>query len=309
MRARRLYLRGRNYGLDALELAYPGFRKSLLSGNAGEAKAALSGSAKTTCHICTGSGQAGRSRSAPAKDDPQLFGDFGLVGQLMERALELDESFDEARSTSSLCLTTPRDRKIRVAGRHRPKTPRYRAEARRRKTRLPFVLRGGNPASAAKKAEFVKLLEQIVAADVYSEDPTWKKNRLANIIAQERSRWLLANYPTCLRTNCGIEMFSIAFVLSDTSETSDVMKRGLFYEESASQGTPMKKQGICSLLTALLLGSAATASAQDKVVIKVRNARSGRLDVAQQPQRSGGKVARSQRWQSRAQDLRRRHDG
>ena len=42
-----------------------------------------------------------------------------------------------------------------------------------------------------KKAEFVKLLEQIVAADVYSEDPTWKKNRLANIIAQERSRWLL----------------------------------------------------------------------------------------------------------------------
>ena len=35
------------------------------------------------------------------------------------------------------------------------------------------------------------MLQQVLAADVLSEDPSWKKQRLANIIAQERSRWLL----------------------------------------------------------------------------------------------------------------------
>jgi hypothetical protein len=26
---------------------------------------------------------------------------------------------------------------------------------------------------------------------VYSEDPSWRRNRLANIVAQQRARWLM----------------------------------------------------------------------------------------------------------------------
>jgi hypothetical protein len=42
-----------------------------------------------------------------------------------------------------------------------------------------------------KKKEFSELLQKVVDADVYSEEPAWKKQRLANIIAQQRAQWLL----------------------------------------------------------------------------------------------------------------------
>jgi len=42
-----------------------------------------------------------------------------------------------------------------------------------------------------KKAEFTQLMQKVLATDVYSEDPSWRRNRLANIVAQQRARWLM----------------------------------------------------------------------------------------------------------------------
>ena len=95
LRARRLYLRGRNYALDALELSHPGFRKALLSGKQEESRAALLRLGKEDVPYLYWAGAGWALAIATAKDDPNLFGDFPLVGQVMERALGLDESFDE----------------------------------------------------------------------------------------------------------------------------------------------------------------------------------------------------------------------
>ncbi|HND11962.1 MAG TPA: TRAP transporter TatT component family protein [Pseudomonadota bacterium] len=193
MRARRLYLRGRNYGLDALELAYPGFRKSLLSGNAGEAKAALQRVGKDDVPYLYWVGAGWALAISTGKDDPQLFGDFGLVGQLMERALELDESFDEGSIHEFFVSYDSSRSEDQGGGPAQAKKHLDIAQKQGGGKKLGSLLSyaEGILLQQQKKAEFVKLLEQIVAADVYSEDPTWKKNRLANIIAQERSRWLL----------------------------------------------------------------------------------------------------------------------
>lgn len=193
LRARRLYLRGRNYALDGLDITYPGFRKAVLSGDKAQAQAALAKLTKDDVPLLYWAGAGWALAISIAKDDPNLFGDFPMVGVLMDRALELDESFDEGSIHEFYVSYDAARSEDQGGGPSASKKHLDIAMKQNQGRRFGVVVSYAEGVLQAqqKKAEFVKMLEQVVATDVYSEDPTWKKQRLSNIIAQERARWLL----------------------------------------------------------------------------------------------------------------------
>lgn len=194
LRARRLYLRGRNYALDGLEMNYPGFRKAVLSGDKAQAQAALAKLTKDDVPLLYWAGAGWALAISIGKDDPNLFGDFPMVGVLMDRALELDEGFDEGSIHEFYVSYDAARSEDQGGGPAAAKKHLDIAVKQNQGRRLGVLLSYAEGVLQAqqKKAEFVKILEEIVATDVYSEDPTWKRQRLSNIIAQERSRWLLS---------------------------------------------------------------------------------------------------------------------
>lgn len=194
LRARRLYLRGRNYALDGLDLSYPGFRKALLSGNKAEAQAALQKVGKVDVPYLYWVGAGWALAISTAKDDPNVFGDLPMVGLIMEKALDLDEGYDEGSLHEffvSFDASRPEDQGGGTAS-SKKHLDIAQKQGQGRKLGSLVSYAEGVLQPQQKKAEFVASLQQIVGTDVYSEDPSWKKQRLSNIIAQERARWLLS---------------------------------------------------------------------------------------------------------------------
>jgi len=194
LRARRLYLRGRNYALDGLDLSYPGFRKALLSGNKAEAQAVLQKVGKEDVPYLYWVGAGWALAISTAKDDPNVFGDFPMVGLIMEKALDLDEGYDEGSLHEffvSFDASRPEDQGGgTTASKKHLDIAQKQGQGRKLGSLVSYA--EGVLQPQQKKAEFVASLQQIVSTDVYSEDPSWKKQRLSNIIAQERARWLLS---------------------------------------------------------------------------------------------------------------------
>jgi len=89
-RARKLYLRARDYGLRGLEVAHPGFRQSLVTDRA--AAVAQAGPADVDLLYWTAISWA--AAISLGKDDPQLVADLPDVSALIDRALAVDESWD-----------------------------------------------------------------------------------------------------------------------------------------------------------------------------------------------------------------------
>jgi predicted anti-sigma-YlaC factor YlaD len=88
-RARKLYIRARNYGLRGLEVSYPGFEKNLRKDPEAEVMR-LQASDAPLIYWTTASWAAAISLS---KDNPRALAEFPLVYRLATRLLQLDESF------------------------------------------------------------------------------------------------------------------------------------------------------------------------------------------------------------------------
>jgi predicted anti-sigma-YlaC factor YlaD len=183
-RARKLYLRARDYGLRGLEVDFPGLREAL----ARDPKAAL---AKTkTKHVpllyWTAMGWGGAM--SLKVNDSEVSVDQPIVEALARRALELDEgwglgsiheffvSWESARSTIGGSMEKARD--------HYEKALVF-SKGRRAFPHLTYA----ESVSVAKqdKAQFRELLEKALTIDVSRPDD----QRLANLIAQKRAHWQL----------------------------------------------------------------------------------------------------------------------
>ena len=126
-----------------------------------------------------------------SKDNPELIGDLPKAEALMDRALELDESFDDG-AIHTFLITYEMSRS---GGEGQPE-----ARARQHYARA-LELSGGRMAaplvSLAESvsvqrqnlAEFKALLERALAINPDAK-PEW---RLTNLIMQRRARWLLAH--------------------------------------------------------------------------------------------------------------------
>ncbi len=182
-RARRLYLRARAYGLRRLEASYKGITERIEA----DPRAALSVIKKEDVSVLYWNAAALGLGISVSKNDAEMLAHLPEVEALLERALELDESWNEGVLHAfqvTLAAAKPGQPDYQVIRKHFDRA---------------LDLSGGNQAGLyvayaeavsifkQDRSEFVSLLKQALAIDPDQH----KEVRLANIVAQQRARWLL----------------------------------------------------------------------------------------------------------------------
>lgn len=185
-RARRLYLRGRNYGLRGLEVKHRDFEKTLRA----QPRVAIRQATKADVPLLYWTAASWGAAISISKDDPDLIADQVIVEALIDRALDLDEGFEQGAIHGFLVTYET----ARQGGKGDP------AERSRKHFERTVELTGGNLASPyvayaenvsvskQNRQEFEALLQRALAVDPDAK-PEW---RLANLIMQRRARWLLS---------------------------------------------------------------------------------------------------------------------
>jgi len=184
-RAKKLYLRARDYGLRSFEVEFPGFRERFKT----DPVTALAKTTKKHVPQLYYTAAAWAAAFAIDKTDSSLSVDQVFFEALMQRAIALDEPW-ELGSLHDFFITWEGGRSS-IGGS---------IEKARRHFDRALALSNGQRASpyvtwaevmsvsAQNKKEFQELLNKALEIDV-NKAPA---QRLANIIAQKRARWLLS---------------------------------------------------------------------------------------------------------------------
>lgn len=184
-RARRLYRRARDYGLRGLAVRHAGIDQALRKDAAKAARVFR----REDVPLMYWTAAAWGSFISLSKDRPEVFADQPAVEALIDRAVELDESYGSGALHSFLISYEF----ARAGGEGEPE-----ARARRHFKRA-MELSGGALAGPLvslaevvciqkqRPVEFKELLERALAIDPDAH-PQW---RLENLILQRRARWLL----------------------------------------------------------------------------------------------------------------------
>jgi len=184
-RARRLYLRARDYGLRGLAARHPRFAELLRA----DPRAAVHAAAVEDVPMLYWTAAAWGAAISLSKEMPELVADQTLVEALIDRALELDEAF-EAGAIHGFLITYEM---ARQGARGDP------AERARAHFDRVIALTDGKLASPfisfaeavcvprQDRREFDAMLQRALAVDPDAK-PEW---RLENLIMQRRARWLL----------------------------------------------------------------------------------------------------------------------
>jgi predicted anti-sigma-YlaC factor YlaD len=186
-RARKLFLRARDYGLRGLEAAHPGFRESLASD---PAKAAAS-AGKDDVDLLYWTAVSWAAAISLGKDDPELVADLGDVSALVDRALAVDADWERG-AIHAFLVTYTMARPDELGDR--------KAVARRHFDRAVQLTAGHAAGPYVAWAEAVCLPDEdracfdasiasALAVDPDADPPT----RLANTVLQRRAAWLKAN--------------------------------------------------------------------------------------------------------------------
>ncbi len=186
-RARKLYLRARDYGLRGLALERPYFVAQL---RANPVQAAATAEARDVPFLYW-TASAWGAAIAISKDNPDLVADQPQVEALIDRALELDESFGNGAIHSFLIAYEGSRRNARggtdAFSRSRGHFQRALAESGGGLVAPYVALAESVSIQAQNRSEFVSLLERSLAIDPDARSE-W---RLENLILQERARRLL----------------------------------------------------------------------------------------------------------------------
>ena len=181
-RAARLYWRAYRYGIRGLELNHPGLGNTLSI----EPESTVAPLEPEDVPLALGTAAALGGAIGVSKDDPEATADIAVVGALLERCLDLDPNYGEGILYELLVIYESQ----RFGG--SPETAReyyHRALELSRETRASTWLLWAENFSVPDQnvVEFKELLNKILAFDVdkYPED------RLLNILAQRRARWLM----------------------------------------------------------------------------------------------------------------------
>jgi len=185
-RARRLYLRAKGYGLRGLEVKHSGFTKSLRA----NPKPATKSATKADVPLIYWTAASWASAISLSKDNPEIVGEIPAMEALIDRALELDESYDNG-AIHNFMISYEMSRP--GAG----GDPVMRA---RKHFERSVALSHGTDASpyvALAEAvtiqkqdlkEFESLLQQALAINPDARP----ESRLVNTVMQQRARWLLS---------------------------------------------------------------------------------------------------------------------
>jgi predicted anti-sigma-YlaC factor YlaD len=185
-RARRLYLRARNYGLRGLEVRYPGFEARLRR----DPKLAVKKTTARDVPLLYWAAASWGAAISVSKDNPEMVADQLIVEALIDRAFELDPDYDFGAIDNFLITYES----VRVGA-----TKDFESRSRKHFERAVELTSGqsASPYIALAEAvslgnqnreEFESLLKKALAVNP-DERVEW---RLSNIVMQRRARWLLS---------------------------------------------------------------------------------------------------------------------
>lgn len=185
-RASKLFIRGRDYALQALEQRYPGFVNGLKSDL--EATLAQTDAEDASFLYLAGAGWAGALGAD--KDNLELVAEFPTAGALVQRVLEVDESFNKG-SAHEFMVSFEAARpggSVKAARKHYQRALELSGGKR---ASLYLALAEGVSVGEQDVNEFRLMLQSARAVDV-DEEPN---DRLLNVVAQERAEWLEGQIP------------------------------------------------------------------------------------------------------------------
>ena len=184
VRAKRLYLRARNYGLRGLEAAYPGFEGRLRA----NPKQAVRLTKRADVPLLYWTAASWGLAITP--DDPELIAEQPIVEALIDRALALNESWDRGAIHGFLITYETRRQGAKGDASQRSRQHFQRAvELGGGQQASPYVsLAEAVSIQKQDVKEFESLLRQALAIN----PDTNPEQRLINCVMQRRARWLLS---------------------------------------------------------------------------------------------------------------------
>jgi predicted anti-sigma-YlaC factor YlaD len=182
-RAKRLYLRARDYGFRGIEVDARGFRERLSK----DPEAALRPLRPKHVRLLYWTAVAWASAMALQVDDSSLSADQYLAEAMMRRALALDEAF-ELGSIHDFFIAWEAGRRSVGGSLDSAEKHFARAMTLSRGRRVwPLVTRAETVCVARQdRQDFLRTLDEALAVDPGAE----RTQRLANLLAQRRARWL-----------------------------------------------------------------------------------------------------------------------
>lgn len=185
-RAKRLYLRARNYGLRGLDARHAGVAGKLRA----SPREAVRVARKADVPLLYWTAVSWAAAISLSKDDPAMIGEIPQMEALMDRALELDETFD-AGAIHNFLIT------YEMARQGAPGDP---AERSRQHFERAVELSRGQQAgplvafaeAVCVQKQDVKQFDDLLRRALEINPDAQPECRLVNLVMQRRARWLLA---------------------------------------------------------------------------------------------------------------------
>jgi predicted anti-sigma-YlaC factor YlaD len=185
-RAKRLYLRARNYGLRGLEVAHPKFGSLLPT----DSKSALRGTTRKDVPLLYWTAVSWGAVISLSKDDPGRIAEIPQMEALIDRALELDPDWNEG-AIHSFLITYEMARQgatgdpVERSRKHFQRA----AELARGRQAGPLV---SFAESVCVQKQDLKQFESLLNQALSINPEANPEFRLVNAVMQRRARWLLA---------------------------------------------------------------------------------------------------------------------
>lgn len=185
-RARNMFLRARDYGVRGLETKHAGFGAQLSKDPQLAVKAAKAEDVPLMYWTAAAWGMA----ITLSKNEPELIVDLPIVEALIDRALELNEAFDNGAIHSFLITYETVRQGAEGDPLERSRKHFERAMALSKGFQAGPLVSLAESVSIAKqdRNEFQSLLNRALAVDVNAKP----EYRLVNLIMQRRAKWLLS---------------------------------------------------------------------------------------------------------------------
>jgi predicted anti-sigma-YlaC factor YlaD len=193
-RALKMYLRARDYCLRNMELRHRGIKAKLVL----DPSSALAWATRKEVPVLYWTGASWGAAIALGLDRPELIADLPAVRALMDRALELDETYSRGAIHEALISLEAVPETMGGSSQRARQHFERAVQLSQGLSAGPYVTLAGSISVAAQdRAEFEKLLTQALAIDV-DKDPSL---RLANILTQRRARFLLSTADDLFASN------------------------------------------------------------------------------------------------------------
>jgi predicted anti-sigma-YlaC factor YlaD len=185
-RARKHYLRGRDYALRGLAVAHPGFVAALRQ----DAAAALATTDAAEVPFLYWGGAAWAGALSAAKDDLDLLAELPMAAAMVGRVIELDEAYEGA-AAHEFFIAYEGGRPGGSAGRAREHYARALELSGGARASVHLALAEAVAIKQQDLAEFRDLIGAALAIDPDRRPEL----RLVNTISQQRARWLESRIP------------------------------------------------------------------------------------------------------------------